>query len=170
VPALLSIRRSDAPRPATPSQISVTAYDAAVLDLGLPDGDGRTLLADLQSSPKKVLVLTARDAVEDRVSGLDAGADDYFVKPFLVAPELHAPVDIRCAAMRDLIGMIAELVCDGSEDHGGALPAAEFRDTAAEEEGDLPRIVRCRATRGALRGRSDPVSVPMNSQFDCNSQ
>ena len=66
---------------------SVTAYDAAVLDLGLPDGDGRTLLAELQSSRNKVpvLVLTARDAVEDRVSGLDAGADDYLVKPFATA-------------------------------------------------------------------------------------
>ena len=64
--------------------LSLMAYDAAVLDLGLPDGDGRTLLADLQSSRNKppVLVLTARDAVEDRVSGLDAGADDYLVKPF----------------------------------------------------------------------------------------
>jgi DNA-binding response OmpR family regulator len=64
--------------------LSVTAYDAAVLDLGEPDGDGRALLADLQSSPKKVLVLvlTARDAVEDRISGLDAGANDYLVKPF----------------------------------------------------------------------------------------
>ena len=67
--------------------LSLTAYDAAVLDLGLPDGDGRTLLAELQSSRNKVpvLVLTARDAVEDRVSGLDAGADDYLVKPFATA-------------------------------------------------------------------------------------
>jgi len=67
--------------------LSLTAYDAAVLDLGLPDGDGRTLLAELQSSGNKVpvLVLTARDAVEDRVSGLDAGADDYLVKPFATA-------------------------------------------------------------------------------------
>ena len=67
--------------------LSLMAYDAAVLDLGLPDGDGRALLTDLQSSRNKipVLVLTARDAVEDRVSGLDAGADDYLVKPFATA-------------------------------------------------------------------------------------
>jgi DNA-binding response OmpR family regulator len=64
--------------------LSLTAYDAAILDLGLPDGDGLTLLADLQSNRNRVpvLVLTARDAVQDRVSGLDAGADDYLVKPF----------------------------------------------------------------------------------------
>jgi DNA-binding response OmpR family regulator len=76
-------RRCDEARDA----LSLTAYDAAVLDLGLPDGDGRTLLSDLQSSRNKVpvLVLTARDAVEDRVAGLDAGADDYLVKPFATA-------------------------------------------------------------------------------------
>src|SRR5262245_16235599 len=64
--------------------LSLTAYDAAVLDLGLPDGDGLTLLAELQSSRNRVPVLvpTARDTVQDRVSGLDAGADDYLVKPF----------------------------------------------------------------------------------------
>lgn len=65
----------------------LTAYDAAILDLGLPDGDGLRLLAELRSARNRlpVLVLTARDAVEDRVSGLDAGADDYLVKPFAMA-------------------------------------------------------------------------------------
>jgi CheY-like chemotaxis protein len=67
--------------------LSLSAYDAAVLDLGLPDGDGRSLLADLQSSHNRVpvLILTARDTLQDRVSGLDAGADDYLVKPFATA-------------------------------------------------------------------------------------
>ena len=64
-----------------------TPYDAAVLDLGLPDGDGLTLLETLRRRPERppVLVLTARDSVDDRVSGLDAGADDYLVKPFAMA-------------------------------------------------------------------------------------
>jgi DNA-binding response OmpR family regulator len=64
--------------------LALTAYDAAILDLGLPDGDGLALLAELRSAHNQlpVLVLTARDAVEDRVLGLDAGADDYLVKPF----------------------------------------------------------------------------------------
>jgi DNA-binding response OmpR family regulator len=59
-------------------------YDAVILDLGLPDGDGLALLAGLRrhGSRVPVLVLTARDAVEARVTGLDAGADDYLVKPF----------------------------------------------------------------------------------------
>jgi DNA-binding response OmpR family regulator len=64
-----------------------TVYDAAILDLGLPDGDGINLLAELRAAHNDVpvLVLTARDAVEDRVLGLDAGADDYLIKPFATA-------------------------------------------------------------------------------------
>jgi len=61
-----------------------TAYDAAILDLGLPDGDGLNLLAELRPAGSRIpiLILTARDAVVDRVTGLETGADDYLVKPF----------------------------------------------------------------------------------------
>ncbi|MCO6440854.1 MAG: response regulator [Nitrococcus mobilis] len=64
--------------------LSAVPYDALVLDLGLPDGDGLNLLAGLRQKQSElpVLILTARDAVEDRVAGLDGGADDYLVKPF----------------------------------------------------------------------------------------
>jgi DNA-binding response OmpR family regulator len=64
--------------------LAVTSYDAAIVDLGLPDGDGLSLLGELRTRGNQtpVLVLTARDAVEDRVRGLDTGADDYLVKPF----------------------------------------------------------------------------------------
>ncbi len=64
--------------------LALTAYDAAILDLGLPDGDGLKLLAQVRAAhnPVPILILTARDAVEDRVSGLDTGADDYLIKPF----------------------------------------------------------------------------------------
>ena len=59
-------------------------YDVAILDLGLPDGDGLAVLAAARRRGKTlpILILTARDAVEDRVSGLNAGADDYLTKPF----------------------------------------------------------------------------------------
>lgn len=59
-------------------------YDAMILDLGLPDGDGLSVLKQLRAAGAylPVLILTARDAVEDRVRGLDEGADDYLVKPF----------------------------------------------------------------------------------------
>jgi DNA-binding response OmpR family regulator len=61
---------------------AVTSYDAAVVDLGLPDGDGLVRELRTQGNHTPVLVLTARDAIEDRVCGLDTGADDYLVKPF----------------------------------------------------------------------------------------
>ncbi len=68
-------------------------YDLLVLDLGLPDGDGLDLLRQLRAAGRRlpVLILTARDAVEDRVAGLDAGADDYLTKPFH-ADELKARI------------------------------------------------------------------------------
>lgn len=79
---------------ATAALISVH-FDAVVLDLGLPDEDGLTLLRRWrrQGRTEPVLLLTARDGVDHRVRGLNAGADDYLVKPFdldeLVA-RLHA--------------------------------------------------------------------------------
>jgi DNA-binding response OmpR family regulator len=62
-------------------------FDCVVLDLLLPGRDGLQVLADLRRAGRAtpVLVLTARDAVEDRVIGLDTGADDYLVKPFAFA-------------------------------------------------------------------------------------
>jgi two-component system response regulator QseB len=67
--------------------LQTTAYSLVVLDLGLPQVPGMTVLAQLRAggSDVPVLVLTARDLVADRVAGLEAGADDYLVKPFDLA-------------------------------------------------------------------------------------
>ncbi len=64
--------------------LSDVSYDAAILDLGLPDMDGMTLIARVRRRANNVpiLVLTARDGTNDRVTGLNAGADDYLLKPF----------------------------------------------------------------------------------------
>ncbi|RYF42768.1 MAG: response regulator [Comamonadaceae bacterium] len=64
-------------------ELRAQAYEAAVLDLGLPRKDGLAVLAALRAAGNltPVLVLTARDAVPDRIRGLDLGADDYVVKP-----------------------------------------------------------------------------------------
>lgn len=75
--------------------VALADYDLALLDLGLPDGDGLTLLPVLRQGGKlPVIVLTARDQLSDRLSGLDGGADDYVVKP-VDMPELVA----RCRAV-----------------------------------------------------------------------
>jgi len=68
-------------------------YSLIVLDLGLPDRDGADLLRQWRKEQVNlpVLILTARDALEDRVEGLDAGADDYLIKPFALV-ELKARV------------------------------------------------------------------------------
>lgn len=76
--------------------IAAAHYDLLVLDLGLPDGDGLTLIKSLRSRaiPVPILVMTARDGLDDRITGLDLGADDYLVKPFAIS-ELAA----RCRAL-----------------------------------------------------------------------
>ncbi len=81
-------------------------YDLAILDWNLPDGSGLELCRDLVSGDQptlegdrpRILMLTARDDIEDRVAGLDSGADDYLVKPFALA-ELSARV--RALLRRD---------------------------------------------------------------------
>ena len=72
-------------------QAAESVYDVLVLDVMLPDGDGFVLCRELRASGNwtPVLLLTARDAIDDRVRGLDVGADDYLVKPFAFA-ELFA--------------------------------------------------------------------------------
>jgi len=73
--------------------VAVNDYDVVVLDLGLPDGDGLDICRVVRRERRdsRVIVLTARDTVDDKVAGLDEGADDYIVKPFDV-PELLARV------------------------------------------------------------------------------
>jgi two-component system copper resistance phosphate regulon response regulator CusR len=66
--------------------LAESPYDAIVLDLGLPDGDGLELLREWRTGGfnEPVLILSARDAVQDRIRGLNLGADDYLPKPFSV--------------------------------------------------------------------------------------
>jgi two-component system OmpR family response regulator len=87
-----------------------SVYDLAILDLGLPKMDGTEVLRRLRQRGGKtpVLVLTARDAVEDRVIGLDLGADDYMTKPFDLS-ELEARV--RALIRRGQLGSNTSLAC-----------------------------------------------------------
>ena len=111
-------------------------YDLAIVDLGLPGMDGLALVRSLRRQLRglPILVVTARDALEDRVSGLDAGADDYLVKPFELQ-ELEARVRAllrRQRADRNAQIRIGALVLTPGEPRvslGGVavdLPASEF--------------------------------------------
>lgn len=98
--------------------LSHESFDLCVLDLGLPRMDGLEVLRRLRraDNPLPVLVLTARDATADRIAGLDAGADDYLIKPFDVA-ELKAR--LRALLRRSF---------------GRAQPALEYRGIRLEPE------------------------------------
>ncbi len=74
-------------------KIAVNLYDFVLLDLGLPDYDGLDLIREARKNSNDVsfIIITARGAVEDRVKGLDIGADDYLPKPFALA-ELHSRI------------------------------------------------------------------------------
>src|SRR5436305_345952 len=66
------------------TRLSISSPDAVVLDIGLPEVDGLEVCRRVRDAGDRtpILMLTARDAVSDRIDGLDAGADDYLVKPF----------------------------------------------------------------------------------------
>ena len=106
-------------------QVSESSPDAVVLDVGLPDIDGLEVSRRLRAAGNRIpiLMLTARDAIEDRIDGLDAGADDYLVKPFDVG-ELKAR--LRALVRRGRNGgdpdglEFCELRLDGGR-HGAAV-------------------------------------------------
>jgi two-component system OmpR family response regulator len=90
-------------------------YDAVVLDIMLPGRDGWSCLSELRRSKKTpVLMLTARDAVQDRIRGLDLGADDYLVKPF---------------ALSELLARLRALI---RRAHGDATTVIEIGDVAID--------------------------------------
>lgn len=93
------------------SGLFTSPYAVAVIDRGLPDGDGLTLVEELRTRGNRIpcLILTARDAVHDRIEGLEAGADDYLPKPFSM-DELVARIR---ALMRRPVQMQASMPCYG---------------------------------------------------------
>ncbi len=113
--------------------LDTVCYDGLILDLGLPDDDGMNVLKRVRLDARElpVLILTARDGVEDRVSGLNAGADDYLLKPF---------------AMEELIARINALMRrpGGAREPVLALGNLKF-DTLAREvlvEDEVVRLTR----------------------------
>ena len=107
--------------------------EIVILDLGLPDMDGLAVLKRLRKGEQgsQVLILTARDAIEDKVAGLDLGADDYLVKPFEM-PELLA----RLRALERRTGAVKTSSISNGE---VVLDSVAHSVSVNGEELDLPR-------------------------------
>jgi two-component system OmpR family response regulator len=143
-------------------------YDAVVLDAGLPRRDGFTLLRDLRAAESwvPVLVLTARDAVQDRVRGLDLGADDYLTKPFAFG-ELLARLRAllrRGARPRPVVLSVGDLRLDPARRcvHRGGVEIA----LTAKEFGVLECFMR---RPGEVLSRSQLIEQVWDEQFDNDS-
>lgn len=115
--------------------------DAVILDLGLPGADGLTLLQELRAggSSVPVIILTGRDAIEERVRGLDVGADDYLVKPF---------------ALDELLARLRALLRRG----GGAEPVLRYADIELDP-------ARGTAMRGGKRLKLRPREYSLLEYF-----
>ncbi|HWZ06735.1 MAG TPA: response regulator, partial [Bradyrhizobium sp.] len=116
--------------------LMTTTYAAIILDLGLPDGDGLSVLRELRhrKDPTPVLVLTARGGLQDRVSGLRSGADDYMVKPF---------------ALEELVARLEALLRRPGQQLGSSLHIAnlgfDLRSRQATID-DQPQVLSSRET------------------------
>lgn len=148
------------------SALAVDRFDLVLLDLGLPGLDGMQVLRHLRERehPVPVIILSARDQLEDRIKGLDAGADDYLVKPFEL-DELRARIRARLRRPGELQAeeiRLGELCIhpDSMEVwYGGekvALPRREFA-LLLELARNSGRVMTRERLEGALYGWSDEV-------------
>jgi DNA-binding response OmpR family regulator len=175
-------------------KLAVWAYDVLLLDVNLPDGDGFALAGDIRSgrletasgAELRILMLTARSRLPDRVRGLDSGADDYLVKPFALA-ELSAR--LRALLRRETRGSsasmrVADVVLDGARQvvrrgdrelaltlkefavlrylmskPGHVVPAEELLEHVWDENAD-PFTQTVRVTVGTLRRKLSVEGEP----------
>jgi DNA-binding response OmpR family regulator len=141
-------------------------YEAILLDLRLPDGDGLGLLKSLRDRGDKtpVIVLTARDAVADRVRGLNAGADDYLIKPFAIE-ELVARINAILRRPNENLELRLRLVnLEFDTAHREALVGGQPLALPRRELGLLElllrragRVVTRDALQDALYGEGDEI-------------
>lgn len=129
-------------------------YDLMILDLGLPGKDGLTVLREIrdQGNEIPVLIVTARDAVDDRVAGLNSGADDYLVKPYDLK-ELQARIH---AVMRRRHGRTQPLIRIGELTLDPVTHQVTLRDKPVSlSSREFTLLHALMATPGAVRSRRD---------------
>lgn len=149
--------------------LSSTPYDIAILDIMMPGRDGIVVLREYRKSGGKapILILTARDAVEDRVVGLDAGADDYLVKPFMF-PELLARIRVllrrNTTSASSSVLECGDLVMDTSS-HAVRRRGRKI-DLSAKEYSILEYMMR---NQGAVLGRESFRSHIWSWDYDGES-
>ncbi|MBM68958.1 MAG: DNA-binding response regulator [Haliea sp.] len=155
--------------------IQAHPYDLVVLDIGLPGMDGFTLCKELRErdrNPLPVIMLTARDAVEDRLLGFEAGADDYLVKPFAL-PELHQRIKAvlkRSQRNFERVLRVGELSLDTAsrQVHRSAQPIKLDRKGFALLEllmKQWPDVVSHEDLNHALWGDEPPDSAALKSHI-----
>lgn len=144
---------------------NVNPYDAIVLDIGIPEPDGFEVLRRLRErgNAARVLILTARDGVEDRIHGLEVGADDYLVKPFALG-ELRARLRAllrRGESLTPDVLRVADLELDGNAQKavrgGRAIPLT------AKEYALLEYLVR---NEGKVVGRAEISDKVWDERYD----
>lgn len=125
-------------------QASINAYDLAILDVMIPAPDGLEVCRRLRQTGLRfpILMLTARDATDDRVRGLDTGADDYLTKPFEFRELLARLRDHRFAVLDSAGNVLAE---------NQALPAEEPIETTSRPE--IPAVSQDEVELGPLKAR-----------------
>ncbi len=150
------------------SFISMGEYDCIILDIMLPGKDGLSILKETRScgNSTPVLLLTARDSIEDRVKGLDCGADDYLVKPFSL-DELSARIRAllrRQGTDRKNELTIADLIMDLATQT--VTRADRAIELTSKEFAILEYLLR---NKNRVLTRSQIVEHVWNFDFDCSS-
>lgn len=150
-----------------PATVDATMVDCVLLDLTLPDGSGFDLLTRWRGQGEQVpiIVITARSAVEDRLAGLDGGADDFVIKPFATAELLSRirAVLRRSARQASERWVMGELVIEPRRH--SAQRDGEPLDLSPREFQLLLELARepgAVVPKGVLAQRLDPLGEPMN--------
>lgn len=143
-------------------------YDCIILDIMIPKIDGISLLKTIraQRNESKVLILTARGEVEDRVKGLDSGADDYLIKPFAF-DELYARIRAlvrRQGEVKDSVLRLEDLIMN-TKDHS-VIRGEKAIVLTSKEYALLAYLLR---NQGTILTRSQILDHVWNFDFDYNS-